>query len=246
MIPATTGPRRVTGMAAVLLPYRGDGTIDWPAFEAHVARTAAAGLVAAVNMDTGYVQLLGDDDRRRGLEIAADVCPGELRGGRLRRRRARRVVRPRRLPARRDGDLRARAAPPSSSRRTASTRSTTRAGSTPSACSGRRWIASSVSSWARCSSRTAASWASTPTGRCSGSPRASAPSTRRSVARTSGSASPSVTTCDPSSWCSPGTTGPSTWSCGARTTCSVWRRSRPRSSPAATRTGPAATRGSSS
>ena len=81
MIPATTGPRRVTGMAAVLLPYRGDGTIDWPAFEAHVARTAAAGLVAAVNMDTGYVQLLGDDDRRRALEIAADVCPGDFVAG---------------------------------------------------------------------------------------------------------------------------------------------------------------------
>jgi dihydrodipicolinate synthase/N-acetylneuraminate lyase len=81
MIPATTGPRRVTGMAAVLLPYRGDGTIDWPAFEGHVARTAAAGLVAAVNMDTGYVQLLGDDDRRRVLEIAAEVCAGDFVAG---------------------------------------------------------------------------------------------------------------------------------------------------------------------
>ena len=81
MIPATTGPRRVTGMAAILLPYRGDGTIDWPSFEAHVARTAAAGLVAAVNMDTGYVQLLGEDDRRRTLEIAADVCPGDFVAG---------------------------------------------------------------------------------------------------------------------------------------------------------------------
>jgi dihydrodipicolinate synthase/N-acetylneuraminate lyase len=81
MIPATTGPRRVTGMAAVLLPYRADGTIDWPAFEAHVARTAQAGLVAAVNMDTGYVQLLGDRDRRRVLEIASDVCPGAFVAG---------------------------------------------------------------------------------------------------------------------------------------------------------------------
>ena len=81
MIPATTGPRRVTGMAAILLPYRGDGAIDWPSFEAHVARTAAAGLVAAVNMDTGYVQLLGEDDRRRALDIAADVCPGEFVAG---------------------------------------------------------------------------------------------------------------------------------------------------------------------
>jgi dihydrodipicolinate synthase/N-acetylneuraminate lyase len=81
MIPATTGPRRVTGMAAVLLPHAGDGTIDWPAFEAHVARTSAAGLVPAVNMDTGYVQLLGGDDRRRALEIAGDVCAGEFVAG---------------------------------------------------------------------------------------------------------------------------------------------------------------------
>jgi dihydrodipicolinate synthase/N-acetylneuraminate lyase len=81
MIPETTGPRRVTGMAAVLLPHRADGTIDWPAFEAHVDRTAQAGLVAAVNMDTGYVQLLRDDDRRRVLEIAAEICPGRFVAG---------------------------------------------------------------------------------------------------------------------------------------------------------------------
>ena len=73
MIPATTAPRPIRGMAAVLLPYGDDGDIDWPAFEAHVIRTSAAGLTVAVNMDTGYVQLLGDTGIRRVLEVAADL-----------------------------------------------------------------------------------------------------------------------------------------------------------------------------
>jgi dihydrodipicolinate synthase/N-acetylneuraminate lyase len=75
VIPAPSGPRRVTGMAAVLLPYTSDGSIDWPAFEAHVGRTAEAGLTVAVNMDTGYVQLLAADDQRRALDVAATLCP---------------------------------------------------------------------------------------------------------------------------------------------------------------------------
>lgn len=45
-------------MSAVLLPFTHDNTIDWAGFAAHVERTAAAGLVPAVNMDTGYVNLL--------------------------------------------------------------------------------------------------------------------------------------------------------------------------------------------
>lgn len=55
----------------MLLPFRGDGEIDWPAFEAHVARTHDAGLVPAVAMDTGYVQLLAPADRQRALGVAA-------------------------------------------------------------------------------------------------------------------------------------------------------------------------------
>ena len=58
-------------MSAVLVPYTDDGTIDWPAVEAHIARTREAGLVPAVNMDTGYVQLLAESDRERVLDLAA-------------------------------------------------------------------------------------------------------------------------------------------------------------------------------
>lgn len=50
--------RRITGMSAILLPFTDQKEIDWPAFEAHVARSAGAGLIPAVNMDTGYVNLI--------------------------------------------------------------------------------------------------------------------------------------------------------------------------------------------
>ncbi len=50
--------RTITGMSAVLLPFTADGEIDWDATEAHIDRTVEAGLTPAVNMDTGYVQLL--------------------------------------------------------------------------------------------------------------------------------------------------------------------------------------------
>ena len=50
--------RSIVGMSAVLLPHRSSIEIDWGAFEAHVARTADAGLTPAVNMDTGFVHLL--------------------------------------------------------------------------------------------------------------------------------------------------------------------------------------------
>jgi dihydrodipicolinate synthase/N-acetylneuraminate lyase len=71
-------PRRtIRGMSAILLPMRSAGGIDWNAFRTHVARTAAAGIVPAVNMDTGYVQLIDDATRVKALRIARDtVGPG--------------------------------------------------------------------------------------------------------------------------------------------------------------------------
>ena len=60
----------------MLLPFAADGTPDWPAFAAHVARTADAGLTPAVNMDTGYVHLLDDADRLRALDAARGVLAG--------------------------------------------------------------------------------------------------------------------------------------------------------------------------
>jgi dihydrodipicolinate synthase/N-acetylneuraminate lyase len=68
-------------MSDVLLPYTSDGEIEWAAFEAHVVRTSGAGLVPAVNMDTGYVQLLGDEDKTRVLDLAAKVTDGDFVAG---------------------------------------------------------------------------------------------------------------------------------------------------------------------
>ncbi len=55
--------RKITGMSAILLPFDEHGEVDWAGFTAHVERTAAAGLVPAVNMDTGYVNLIDDKTR---------------------------------------------------------------------------------------------------------------------------------------------------------------------------------------
>ena len=60
----------IRGMSAILLPMTAAGRTDWDAFAAHVARTAASGIVPAVNMDTGYVQLIDDATRREALRIA--------------------------------------------------------------------------------------------------------------------------------------------------------------------------------
>ena len=69
-------------MSAILLPFTGDGRIDWDGFCQHVARTAAAGITPAVNMDTGYVQAIDDSVRNRVLECAREVVgSGDLVAG---------------------------------------------------------------------------------------------------------------------------------------------------------------------
>jgi dihydrodipicolinate synthase/N-acetylneuraminate lyase len=74
--------RRIRGMSAILLPFHADLTVDWAGFAAHVARTHAAGITPAVNMDTGYVQLIDDATRARALAIARDtVGSGKLVAG---------------------------------------------------------------------------------------------------------------------------------------------------------------------
>ncbi|MBW2445480.1 MAG: dihydrodipicolinate synthase family protein [Deltaproteobacteria bacterium] len=57
------GRRRVHGIAAVLLPFHADGQVDWQGFERHVVLTRDAGLDCAVNMDTGFGDLLGREQR---------------------------------------------------------------------------------------------------------------------------------------------------------------------------------------
>src|SRR5438128_2003409 len=68
--------RRVTGISAILLPFTDSGDIDWPGFAAHCVRTAAAGLTPAVNMDTGYVNLLSPEERVRVLDATRSALGG--------------------------------------------------------------------------------------------------------------------------------------------------------------------------
>jgi hypothetical protein len=56
--PAVRPGRTILGISAVLLPFTADGDVDRRSFEALLADTVSAGLIPAVNMDTGYVQLL--------------------------------------------------------------------------------------------------------------------------------------------------------------------------------------------
>ena len=65
--------RKITGMSAILLPFTEKGEIDWDGFCAHVGRTADAGLIPAVNMDTGYVNLLDDETRLKVLRETRSV-----------------------------------------------------------------------------------------------------------------------------------------------------------------------------
>jgi len=74
--------RAITGMSAILLPHRSAIEVDWSAFEAHVKRTADAGLIPAVNMDTGFVHLLSAEQRAEVLSrtrsLGVDFVAGAL------------------------------------------------------------------------------------------------------------------------------------------------------------------------
>ncbi|MFV0316096.1 MAG: dihydrodipicolinate synthase family protein [Microthrixaceae bacterium] len=77
-----SGNRPIRGMSAVLLPMTADGGIDWDGFEAHLVRTAEAGLVPAVNMDTGFGPYLSPAERTEVLgRTVALVGTGAPVGG---------------------------------------------------------------------------------------------------------------------------------------------------------------------
>ena len=73
--------RAITGMSAILLPHLSPTTVDWASLDTHIARTHEAGLTPAVNMDTGYVQLLDADTRVQVLDRAAAITGGDFVAG---------------------------------------------------------------------------------------------------------------------------------------------------------------------
>ena len=71
--------RKVQGIAAALLPYEADGSVAVESFQKHLAAIHRAGLMNAVNMDTGYVNYLSDAEKldvlRWTREMLGDGVP---------------------------------------------------------------------------------------------------------------------------------------------------------------------------
>lgn len=74
--------RKIEGISAILLPFLANGDVDWDGFRAHVKRTAAAGLAPAVNMDTGFGNLIDDGIRSKALDLTrAELGNGNFVAG---------------------------------------------------------------------------------------------------------------------------------------------------------------------
>jgi dihydrodipicolinate synthase/N-acetylneuraminate lyase len=68
--------RRIEGISAVLLPFDSAGMIDFKGFQQNVIRTFDAGLAPAINMDTGYTNLLTPAQRNDVLKAAGEIAGG--------------------------------------------------------------------------------------------------------------------------------------------------------------------------
>lgn len=68
--------RKIQGISAILLPFLETGEVDWTSFRAHVARTAEHGLIPAVNMDTGYVNLIDHATQDAVLQATRETLGG--------------------------------------------------------------------------------------------------------------------------------------------------------------------------
>jgi dihydrodipicolinate synthase/N-acetylneuraminate lyase len=69
--------RRILGISAILLPFLDSADIDWSSLEAQIRRTCDAGLVPAVNMDTGYGNYLDEATKTKILNLAKSVTVGQ-------------------------------------------------------------------------------------------------------------------------------------------------------------------------
>ena len=56
-----------------MLPFTEDHSVDWVGFSAHIERTLEAGLTPAVNMDTGYANLLDASTRKEVLARTREI-----------------------------------------------------------------------------------------------------------------------------------------------------------------------------
>jgi 4-hydroxy-tetrahydrodipicolinate synthase len=70
--------RKVQGIAAALLPYESDGRVAVEVFQQHLVATHRAGLMNAVNMDTGYVNYLTDAEKQDVLRWTRDALGKDI------------------------------------------------------------------------------------------------------------------------------------------------------------------------
>ncbi|HTQ96098.1 MAG TPA: dihydrodipicolinate synthase family protein [Candidatus Acidoferrum sp.] len=70
--------RKVQGIAAALLPYESDGSIAIHAFQKHLVDTQRAGLQNAVNMDTGYVNLISEEEKGKVLQWTREALGADV------------------------------------------------------------------------------------------------------------------------------------------------------------------------
>jgi dihydrodipicolinate synthase/N-acetylneuraminate lyase len=68
--------RKISGASAILLPFTPSGDIDWSGFTAHCVRTGDAGLTPAVNMDTGFGNLLAPEQKIAALDATCSALGG--------------------------------------------------------------------------------------------------------------------------------------------------------------------------
>src|SRR3954467_2256609 len=73
LMKAKKARRKGHGIAAALLPYKEDGTIAVEAFQQHLIATHRAGLMNAVNMDTGYVNFLSATEKKNVLRWTSEA-----------------------------------------------------------------------------------------------------------------------------------------------------------------------------
>ena len=76
IIPPVIYKRTIKGISAVLLPWKPDGSIDLDSYQIGLERTWKSGLTPAINMDTGYANLLRPEQRTEIMLLVAQRAAG--------------------------------------------------------------------------------------------------------------------------------------------------------------------------
>lgn len=75
-VPKIQYSRKPEGISAAYLPWKPVGKIDYDSYQRGLERTWASGLAPAINMDTGFANLLSLAERREILRLVSDQAAG--------------------------------------------------------------------------------------------------------------------------------------------------------------------------